>query len=350
MFQLDNNQDNNSNNKNPSDEERNNGVNEQTSNLNEIELRQNNPSDLSIVSAPPSNNTFYNKFNRNGYVNKFFKFFTIRNHNLALAIMCCCALMQNILVGGANNAILTTIERAYFMTSIESALFLAFYDIANIISSPFIGYFGDRIHKPFIISFSMFGLSIGSIILTLPQFISNDSSYIPNNQYQLNQNLTNRLESQHHAQDMLCFNMLNANSNSLSNQNDIQSSFSQDTLINNMKYVFYLANIVNGISSVGLYTTAVSYLENIFDKEKVHMRQGIYYAVGAIGVGIGMMVTGNFLNVNSSKLKQMIKDDDNNNTNNNNIDSNNVNWIGVCLNDSFYFNFVINRFRNYEFK
>ena len=45
----------------------------------------------------------------------------------------------------------------------------------------------------------------------------------------------------------------------------------------------------------------------------------------------------------------MIKDDDNNNTNNNNIDSNNVNWIGVCLNDSFYFNFVINHFRSYEF-
>lgn len=65
---------------------------------------------------------------------------TIRNANVALVVLCSCALMQNIIVGGANNAILSTIERSFFMTSVESALFLNMYDIANILSSPFIGY------------------------------------------------------------------------------------------------------------------------------------------------------------------------------------------------------------------
>lgn len=64
---------------------------------------------------------------------------TIRNRNLALGILCCCALMQNVIVGGANNAILSTIEKAYYMTSVESAMFLSMYDIANIIASPIIG-------------------------------------------------------------------------------------------------------------------------------------------------------------------------------------------------------------------
>ena len=64
---------------------------------------------------------------------------TIRNSHVALAVLCLCAMSQNITVGGANNAILSTIERAFFMTSMESALFLSVYDIANTISSPIIG-------------------------------------------------------------------------------------------------------------------------------------------------------------------------------------------------------------------
>ena len=58
--------------------------------------------------------------------------FKITNNIIAFVILCLCVLMQNIIIGGANNAILTTIERAYYMTSIESAIFLTLYDCANI--------------------------------------------------------------------------------------------------------------------------------------------------------------------------------------------------------------------------
>ena len=101
--------------------------------------------------------------------------FLISDCNLALIIMCACALIQNIIVGGANNAILTTIERAYFMTSIESAMFLSFYDFANILASPVIGFYGDRCYKPKILGISMIGLGIGSFMMALPEFITNDS-------------------------------------------------------------------------------------------------------------------------------------------------------------------------------
>ena len=69
-----------------------------------------------------------------------------------------------------------------------------------------------------------------------------------------------------------------------------------------MKYVFYAANGVLGVSSVALYTTSIAYVESMFEKEKVHMRQGAYYAIGAIGVAVGMLVTGNFLNLDSAAL------------------------------------------------
>ena len=204
------------------------------------------------------------------------EFFKIKNANLALAILCACAFWQNMLVGGANNAILTTIERAFYMKSIESALFLSCYDIGNILTSPFISYLGDRMHKPRIIGLSMIGLSIGSFIMTVPEFFKFDYSTIVNNSDSINKTNTDSL---------ICSVFESNYSNLISNTT---SQPSKQNSMNDMKYVFYIANTINGISSVALYTIVISYIENIFENDKVHMRQGIYYAIGAIGVGMGM--------------------------------------------------------------
>jgi hypothetical protein len=241
-------------------------------------------------------------------------FLSIRNNNIALMIMCLCALMQNILVGGANNAILTTIERAYFMTSMESALFLSFYDVANIIASPIIGYFGDRFYKPKILAMSMAGLGLGSLVMIVPEFVSIGTGA---------NLITNSTNSSTDDNQKLCI----LNDYSFGSSSAKPTSFISDQnpnhLLNYMKYVFYLANMINGVSSVALYTIAVSFLENIFLKDQVNVRQGVYYAIGAIGVGIGMLATGNFLNVNGSFSKS------------NKMNSSNVNFIGV----SFFFSF-----------
>ena len=242
--------------------------------------------------------------------------FIIKNNNIALAIMASCALMQNILVGGANNAILTTIERAYFMTSLESAMFLAFYDIANIISSPIIGFFGDRVYKPRILALSMVGLSLGAFIMVLPEFIAMDS---------MNSNSLSSNSTDNNGNQALCVSSIITNSTTLtlpttSAMTTKSPKDSSNQLLNNMKYFFYLANIINGISSVALYTIAISFIENIFLKEQVNVRQGVYYAIGAIGVGVGMLATGNFLNINGVlKFK----------SNSAKMNSNSINWIGV---------------------
>jgi MFS family permease len=206
-----------------------------------------------------------------------FDSFKIKNANIALAILCTCAFWQNMLVGGANNAILTTIERAFYMKSIESALFLSCYDIGNILTSPFISYLGDRIHKPKIIGLSMIGLSIGSFIMTVPEFINFDFSTIVNTNEELNKSYSGSL---------IC--VAASNLSSINNSNSTFKPSKSSSSMNDMKYVFYIANTINGISSVALYTIVISYIENIFEKDKVHMRQGIYYAIGAIGVGMGM--------------------------------------------------------------
>lgn len=238
---------------------------------------------------------------------------TIRNSNVALAVLSLCALMQNILVGGANNAILTTIERVYYMTSLESALFLSFYDISNIIASPIIGYFGDRVYKPRMLALSMFGLTLGSLVMVLPEFLTMDAlaptgnSTWPDNRTEPNPELT------------LCMSNiapLNISYDHRDNKPPPRDEY--NPVLNNMKFIFYFGNVINGVSSVALYTIAVSFLENIFPKDQVNLRQGIYYAIGAIGVGIGMLATGNFLNINGN-LKSRHRQSN----------SNSVNWIGA---------------------
>jgi organic anion transporter 4A len=224
----------------------------------------------------------------------------INNNILAFVILCLCVLMQNIIIGGANNAILTTIEKAYYMTSIESAIFLTLYDCANIVASPIIGYFGDKLHKPTIIGLSMIGLSIGSIITTIPEYLLiDDTISITNIDWSNNSN-----NSKYYAEKQLCYN--DSNKFNQSSQTVISESTNcgnSNTFLNNLKYVFYLANMVNGVSSVSLYTTSISYIENVFGSTKAPLFQGIYYAVGAVGVGIGMLVTGSLLKIDASVAK-----------------------------------------------
>lgn len=237
------------------------------------------------------------------------EFFTIKNKNIALATLCLCVLTQNVIVGGANNAILTTIERAFYMSSLESALFLSVYDIANIISSPIIGYFGDRNYKPKIIGVSMLGLSLASCVMIIPKFVFITSPELIDH---LSGNNTELQKDQ-----VVC--LYNLAPNTSLTTTTITLTKQANSLMNKMKFIFYLSNSINGVSSVALYTIVVSYIENIFIKEQVAIRQGIYYAVGSIGVGIGMLITGNFLNINGLSMKKISV----------NYKQNNVNWIGA---------------------
>ena len=191
-----------------------------------------------------------------------------------------CALTQNAIVSGANNAVLSTLERAFSLSAMESAIFLSLYDIASILASPIIGYFGDRRSKSKIIALSMFGLSIASLFMILPQFMSsskNDDLIIIDSFWK----------------KALCH-VTNISSKSLNKKAP------RNTLMK-IKLLFYASNFINGISSVSLYTIAVSYIEAMFRKEQVAMRQGFYFAASAMGVGIGMLLTGNFLNISAHK-------------------------------------------------
>ena len=130
--------------------------------------------------------------------------------------------------------------------------------------------------------------------------------------------------------------------------NLITKTTSNSPFLNNMKFLFYIANMINGISSVALYTIAISFIESMFNKNQVNLRQGIYYAIGAVGVGIGMLLTGNFLNLNRSirhliKWRHYLAVSHHNNVY---INSNSVNWIGVSkfFFENYFYKFLFEHF------
>lgn len=208
----------------------------------------------------------------------------IRNRNLALAILCCCAFMQNVIVGGANNAILSTIEKAYYMTSVESAVFLTMYDVANIIASPIIGYFGDRKQKPKIIAMSMLGLCLAACVMVLPQFAATNGNNNPTSTSTQTEE-DNNDTSIGYLSDLMCnlsdSSTISPSSTTASTPLIRGSQSATNRLFNNMKYVFYLANLLNGVASVALYTIVISYIEGMFSKEQVgHSRDSQTFISG----------------------------------------------------------------------
>ena len=136
-----------------------------------------------------------------------------------------------------------------------------------------------------LISSSLFIVTIGSymigltIFLKLPDFDADS----------LSNNISNSSSS-------LCNSNLNQ-----TNDNDCSLIKSSGNQLNgsNLQYMVYFGHFIIGFGSVALYTIGVAYIEEITTIKESSYCQAIYYGLGAVGSGVGILVTGQFLNVNA---------------------------------------------------
>ncbi|CAF1371214.1 unnamed protein product [Rotaria sordida] len=191
-------------------------------------------------------------------------------------LICLCNMIQNAIVGGANNAIMTTLESGFYMTSTETGLFQSVFELIAIFSYPIIGYFGDRSgRKVRWIAISMGILSIGFLVMSFPHLLESKRGKPP-------------LDS--HVADHLTLCNRNRTISVCLVSNNLR-------FLSHLKYVFYLSNVINACGSAALPTLAVTLIEDLFSQEKAPIAQGIYYAVGGIGIGLGFLATSQFLKV-----------------------------------------------------
>ena len=169
-------------------------------------------------------------------------------------LICACNMVQNAIVGGSNNAIMTTLESGFYMTSTETGLFQSVFELVAIFSYPIIGYFGDRSgRKVRWIAISMGILALGFLVMSIPHLLESKRGKPP-----LDPRVVDHL--------------------TLCNPNRTISvcSFSNNLkFISQLKYVFYLSNIINACGSAALPTLAVTLIEDLFSQEKAPIAQGL---------------------------------------------------------------------------
>lgn len=169
-------------------------------------------------------------------------------------LVCLCNMIQNSIVGGANNAIMTTLESGFYMTSTETGLFQSVYELVAIFSYPIIGYFGDRSgRKVRWVAVSMGVLAIGFLVMSFPHLLESKRGKPP-----LDPRVVDHL--------------------TLCNPNRTISvcSFSNNLrFLSHLKYVFYLSNIINACGSAALPTLAVTLIEDLFCQERAPLAQGL---------------------------------------------------------------------------
>jgi organic anion transporter 4A len=204
----------------------------------------------------------------------------------AYIILCTCNFIQNFSVNGANNAVISTLERVFYLDSVQSGLFLALYDVATVFSSPLVGYFVSRYSSPIFFSLNMIIVGFGNVLIGSSNFVYRDTTY------NFNPEVLQYLSSYDNVLfqcDKDLFNPENVTDTACLRQAHL-SSTSQ-----NAKLVLYLGNFVNGIGSVALFTIGIAYIERIFPRDKAAYCQGIYFAVGTVGGALGIVATGRFL-------------------------------------------------------
>lgn len=176
-----------------------------------------------------------------------------RHSKILFTLICLCNLIQNAIVGGANNAIMTTLESGFYMTSTETGLFQSMYELVAIFSYPIVGYFGDRSgRKVRWIAVSMGVLSLGFLVMSVPHLLESKRGK-PSLDPRVVDHLT------------LC------NPNRTISVCTVSNNL---RFLSHLKYVFYLSNLINACGSAALPTLAVTLVEDLFPQEKAPLAQG----------------------------------------------------------------------------
>lgn len=237
------------------------------------------------TNKSPNNDDTHAKYKLYGWKNFRISGF-ISKPLFAYIILCTCNFIQNFTVNGANNAVISTLERVFYLDSVQSGFFLALYDLATVFSSPLVGYLGSRYSSPIFFALNMIIVGCGNMFIASSNFVYRDKmfnfnaellQYISTYDNVLFQCYQDPFDSQNMT-DVPCLNQDHTSNGS-----------------NNAKLLLYLGNFINGIGSVALFTIGIAYIERIFPREKAAYCQGIYFAVGTVGGALGIVATGRFL-------------------------------------------------------
>jgi MFS family permease len=209
------------------------------------------------------------------------------SHHAIFILLCLAAFTHNILMNGAMNVVLSSLQKEFYLSSRDIGIYISVYDIGSLVSSCFVPILGSRGSKPRWIAFGMFMLCLGCLVNVTSHFLKPQSS----TDMTYNETMSNPLMSHDAGHLELCTQDKN-HDGSCSNQMR-QTDGSSSFRLNNLKYILFASNILNGLSSSSIVTLAFSYIADIAPPGLSTIYESIYYAVQALGMVISFFVWSN---------------------------------------------------------
>ena len=90
---------------------------------------------------------------------------------------------EGFIVNGVVNVIIPALEKRYNLSSQRSAIIASGNDFVAFIFFVFVGYIGERVHKPKLMAAGVLVMSLGSFIFLLPHFIGEKYHYTLSGRY-----------------------------------------------------------------------------------------------------------------------------------------------------------------------
>ncbi|XP_069740213.1 solute carrier organic anion transporter family member 4A1 [Narcine bancroftii] len=194
------------------------------------------------------------------------KFLQVFNTPIGILVFLCCAsFLQGMIVNGFINTVITSIERRFDLRSYHSGMIASSYDIAACICLLFVSYFGGSGHKPRWLGWGVLIMGLGSIVFSLPHFISG-----------------------HYEVD-------STEDSSLCNSDKDSPCLEGSSSYSNYRFLFMLGQFLHGIGATPLYTLGVTYLDENVMSNHAPVYIGIFYTAAIIGPAAGYLLGGFFL-------------------------------------------------------
>lgn len=192
---------------------------------------------------------------------------------------CVINFVDGFMVYGVISVIIPALEKRYDLSSSKSGLISSANDFGAFVILIFVGYFGERRHKPRIMGIGISLLAFGSLLFSLPQFIGGRYAYTVSDSSNNTENVCNQKNTTVTA--VSC------------------SSTTMDIKDNYKTYyaMFIVGQMFLGIGAVPVYTIGLTYLDENCKQKLTSFYTGLIFASGSIGAAVGFVVGGNLLNI-----------------------------------------------------
>ncbi|KAJ8309212.1 hypothetical protein KUTeg_014086 [Tegillarca granosa] len=172
---------------------------------------------------------------------------------------------EGFVVNGVINVIIPALEKRFELSSSRSGFIASANDIGALVVLLFVGYFGERRHKPRVMAAGIFIMCLGCFVFALPQFIGGKYNYI------------------------------------LSGEKIVPSTCDSTTeetkTTSNTEYyaMFVIGQILLGLGAAPMFTIGLTYIDENCKAKVTSFHISLTFCTAALGVSVGFIVGGQTL-------------------------------------------------------